>query len=141
MTADLIPGQITWNDLTVPDAKPIRNFYEAVIGWKASPVSMGDYSDYSMLDSAGNVVAGVCHARRENADIPPCWLMYVTVKDLDNCVMKCNESGGTVVDGPRMTGGARIAVIKDPAGAVLALYEPEDFRLSDGSPLENNDTE
>ena len=59
--------------------------------------------------------------------------MYVTVDDLDSCITKCNESGGAVVDGPRLAGGARIAVIRDPAGAVLALYEPDCARSgSDG---------
>lgn len=126
MTAEQIPGQITWNDLTVSDAEPVRQFYESVVGWKFSQVSMGDYSDYSMVDSSGNVVAGVCHAKGENANLPPAWLMYVTVEDLDACISKCNDSGGTVIDGPRTAGGAKIAVIKDPAGAVLALYEPEE---------------
>jgi uncharacterized protein len=125
MTTELISGQVTWNDLTVPDAEAVRQFYESVVGWKSSPVAMGDYSDYSMMDAAGNVVAGVCHAKGENANIPPAWLMYVTVQDLDGCVARCRASGGEVVDGPRAAGGARIAVIKDPAGAVFALYEPE----------------
>ena len=124
--ADEIPfGQIAWNDLTVPNADPIRDFYETVVGWSSSSVSMGDYSDYSMTDAEGNVVAGICHARGENDGIPPCWLMYVTVADLDASVEKCLSSGGKVVDGPRATGNARIAVIQDPAGAVLALFEPE----------------
>lgn len=125
MTTEPAPGQVTWNDLTVADAEPVREFYEAVVGWKSSPVTMGDYSDYSMMDSAGNVVAGICHAKGENANLPPAWLMYVTVEELDESVSQCNASGGTVIDGPRAAGGARIAVIKDPAGAVLALYEPE----------------
>lgn len=124
--ADGLPfGQIAWNDLTVPDAEPIRKFYEAVVGWESSPVTMDGYSDYSMTDAQGNVVTGVCHARGENAGIPPCWLMYVTVADLDACVSRCQSSGGKVVDGPRATGNARIAVIQDPVGAVLALFEPE----------------
>ncbi len=125
MTTEFISGQVTWNDLTVPDGEAVRQFYESVVGWKSSPVAMGEYSDYSMMDVSGTVVAGVCHAKGENANLPPAWLMYVTVQDLDGCVARCRESGGAVVDGPRTAGGARIAVIKDPAGAVLALYEPE----------------
>ena len=42
-------GRIGWIDLTVPDALAIRDFYQAVVGWRAEPVEMGDYSDYSML--------------------------------------------------------------------------------------------
>ena len=101
---------------------------------------MGDYSDYSMIDDSGNVVAGVCHAKGENANLPPAWLMYVTVQDLDECVARCDASGGTVVDGPRAAGGARIAAIKDPAGAVLALYEPESIPAGDEAVPDGNNS-
>tara|TARA_R110002072_G_scaffold287242_1_gene452578 strand:+ start:20147 stop:20575 length:429 start_codon:yes stop_codon:yes gene_type:complete len=134
MTADFIPGQITWNDLTVSDAESVRSFYESVIGWTSSPVDMGDYSDYSMMDAAGNVVAGVCHAKGENARLPPAWLMYVTVADITECVARCLAMGGTVIDGPRPAGEAKIAVIKDPVGAVLALYESELIPDGDRTP-------
>ena len=139
MTAEFIPGQITWNDLTVSDAESVREFYESVVGWTSSPVAMGDYSDYSMIDAAGNVVAGVCHAKGENANIPPAWLMYVTIENLDERVDRCKGSGGTVVDGPRSAGGGRIAVIKDPAGAILALYEPVSLPADGESPADAGD--
>jgi predicted enzyme related to lactoylglutathione lyase len=35
------PGTITWQDLTVPDAEALRDFYASVVGWKAQPVRMG----------------------------------------------------------------------------------------------------
>lgn len=136
MTAEFIPGQVPWNDLTVSDVESVRSFYESVVGWTSSPVKMGDYSDYSMMDAAGNVVAGVCHAKGENANIPPAWLMYVTVSDLAESVARCLASGGTVIDGPRSSGGAKIAVIRDPAGAVLALYEPEPIPADNAGPTD-----
>lgn len=141
MTSELTPGQVTWNDLTVPDAESVRQFYESVVGWKSSPVAMGDYSDYSMMDASGSVVAGVCHAKGENASLPPTWLMYVTVHDLDGCVARCCASGGEVLDRPRAAGGAQIAVIKDPAGAVLALYEPESPCSEANSPNDSSDSD
>ncbi len=136
MTAEFIAGQIAWNDLTVSDAESVREFYESVVGWTSSPVAMGDYSDYSMIDAAGDVVAGVCHAKGENASIPPAWLMYVTIENLDERVARCKASGGTVVDGPRPAGRARIAVIRDPAGAILALYEPEPIPADGERPID-----
>ena len=65
-------GSIAWRDLTVPDADSLRAFYEQVVGWKSSPVDLGGYSDFEMLQPAsGESVAGICHARGSNADIPP----------------------------------------------------------------------
>lgn len=118
-------GRILWHDLTVPDAESLRRFYEQVVGWRSAPVAMGDYDDYCMNDSeTGETRAGVCHARGENAKIPPQWLMYITIADVDAAAQKCVALGGAVVDGPRSVSGKRFCVIRDPAGAVAALIQP-----------------
>jgi predicted enzyme related to lactoylglutathione lyase len=71
-------------------------------------------------------VAGVCHARGTNADLPPQWLVYVNVADVDQAVQKCTEMGGMVRVPPRDLGNYRFCVISDPAGAVLALISPRE---------------
>ena len=115
-------GTIAWLDLTVADAAGIRDFYRAVFGWEPSPVRMGDYDDYNMTPPGGdNPIAGVCHARGENAKLPPQWVPYITVTDLAASVAACERLGGTVV--ARV--GTTCCVIRDPAGAVIALLEPQ----------------
>ncbi|MDZ4744857.1 MAG: VOC family protein [bacterium] len=135
-------GEILWHDLTVEHASDVKDFYKEVVGWTVSEVPMKGYVDYGMhgmnrastiqnasaadvegaSSGTGDMVAGVCHARGSNANIPPQWLMYVRVADVDVSVKKAVENGGEVIDGPRPYGDARFAVVKDPAGAVLALY-------------------
>jgi predicted enzyme related to lactoylglutathione lyase len=106
----------------VPNAEQVRDFYQAVVGWKTHLVAMGDYSDFNMtVPSTGEGVAGVCHARGSNADLPPQWLIYIVVEDVDRSAATCVERGGAVVSGPRAMGGGRFCVIRDPAGAVCAL--------------------
>ena len=118
------PGQIGWIDLTVPDSEAVRDFYEAVTGWTPSPVAMGDYQDYCMNASTGQSVAGVCHRRGQNADLPPVWLIYIVVADLDEAIRQCESRGGKIVRVTKdMGGGSRFCIIQDPAGAVAALYE------------------
>lgn len=116
-------GGVAWVDLTVDDADGVRDFYMAVTGWTPHEVSMGDYADYAMLDAQGQPVAGVCHARGSNADLPATWLVYVTVADLDAAVATVEEKGGRVVVAPRSMGADRMAVVSDPAGGTLALYQ------------------
>jgi len=120
------PGSIVWTDLTVRDAAELRDFYSEVVGWKPADVPMGDYNDFSMhAPSSGEAVAGVCHARGPNAALPPQWLIYVTVENLDRRIARCRELGGDVIAGPKTMGAtARYCVIRDPAGAVMALIEP-----------------
>jgi len=118
-------GAIAWRDLTVPDAPAVRDFYAAVAGWTWAPVAMGDHEDYEMRDVSGRTVAGICHARGANAGLPAQWLVYILVPDLDAAIAACEGHGGAVIDGPRDMAGARFCVVRDPAGAVAALYEPE----------------
>ena len=120
----LKPGQIGWIDLTVPDAETLRLFYGKVVGWKSDAVAMDGYNDYCMAPPGSHVpVAGICHARGENAALPPQWLIYITVADLDRSLKDCQTLGGQVVVPAREMGGGRFAVIRDPTGAVSALFQ------------------
>lgn len=120
------PGTIAWMDLTVDDAGKIRDFYSEVTGWKPEPVPMGDYQDFNMtLAATGEPVAGVCHARGGNREIPAAWMAYIVVEDLERSVARAKELGGEVVVPPRGK-QARFCIIRDPAGAVVALYQTVD---------------
>jgi len=117
-------GKIGWIDMTVDDATGVRDFYARVTGWNAQDVSMGDYADYTMLAKGGDAVAGICHARGSNAEIPGGWLIYIVVEDADASAAACVENGGEVVVAPRGLAGGRFCVIRDPGGATAALYQP-----------------
>ena len=79
--------QIPWLDLTVPDADRVKNFYQAVVGWTPEAMSMGEYDDYVMKDGE-EPVAGVCHARGMNAGLPPVWLVYLPVPDVEEAIAR-----------------------------------------------------
>ena len=118
-------GKIGWIDLTVGDATRVRDFYAGVVGWKPEGVEMGGYQDFNMTQpSTGTPVAGVCHARGVNAGLPAQWLIYVTVADLEASVRRVAELGGALVRPVTDMGGqGRFAIVRDPEGAVCALFE------------------
>ena len=41
-------GRIGWIDISVDDARGLRDFYAKVVGWKPEDVSMGEYDDFNM---------------------------------------------------------------------------------------------
>jgi predicted enzyme related to lactoylglutathione lyase len=86
---------------------------------------MGGYSDYSMFPpESEQPAAGICHAGGENAALPPTWLIYISVRDLDTALATATARGGTLIAGPRgEKGQGRFVVLRDPAGAAFALYE------------------
>jgi predicted enzyme related to lactoylglutathione lyase len=58
-------------------------------------VDMDGYSNFSMQPADGqDLVAGICHARDENVELPQQWLIYVTVGDLEGSLRSCRECGG-----------------------------------------------
>jgi len=116
-------GAVAWHDLTVPDAESLAGFYAKVVGWTVAPVDMGGYSDFEMRDASGGTAAGICHARGTNAKLPPQWLVYIVVPDVREAARRCADLGGTVLDGPRPLAGGTFCAIRDPAGAVAALFE------------------
>ena len=121
-------GTIGWVDLTVENADQVRDFYKSVVGWSTTDTDMGGYCDYTMQAEGGDGIAGVCHARGSNEGLPAQWLMYVNVPDLDTSLEKCKTKGGKVLAGPKgFAGQGRYAVIQDPAGAVMAIYQPDNL--------------
>ena len=117
-------GSIGWIDLTVDNAETVKDFYSTVTGWESSPVSMNGYDDFSFAPpDSGEPVAGICHARGSNADLPATWIIYITVADVDASARTCEALGGRVVVEPKNMGEmGRYCLIEDPAGAVAALF-------------------
>ena len=120
-------GSIGWFDLTVPSTESVRDFYTNVAGWTydSLPMDGGKYSDYVMKTSAGRPITGICHPLGENAAIPPQWLLYITVADVDASLKDVIALGGSEIKPVAvMEGSGRFCIIRDPAGAICALYQP-----------------
>lgn len=125
-SADAQVGHIAWVDLTVPDAAALRDFYREVVGWSVQEVELQDagerYVDFVMVGADGSPAAGICHARGANADLPPVWMLYLPVGDLELSVLRVEEEGGTVLKSTHgKDGQCAYAAIQDPVGACLAL--------------------
>ncbi len=119
-------GVIGWHDLTVPNATAVRDFYAAVLGLGFQETSMGDYSDYTLVNDAGEPLGGVCHARGQNTGMPAQWVCYVNVRDLDAALKACVATGGRIYREKKAMGDyGDFAVIQDPAGAVMGLIQPK----------------
>jgi predicted enzyme related to lactoylglutathione lyase len=86
---------------------------------------MGGYSDYVMkMPASGDGVAGVCHAKGSNADLPAGWLIYIIVEDVEASAAAVGANGGKVIVEPRGLAGGRFCVIEDPGGSIAGLYQP-----------------
>lgn len=120
-------GDFIWYELLTPDQDAARVFYESVIGWTIGGPAPGDDMDYRMISSASGPIAGAMTLSPEMqaGGMPPCWLGYVTVDDVDACAAHAITLGGKALMEPwEIPGVGRAALLADPQGAMFYIMKP-----------------
>jgi predicted enzyme related to lactoylglutathione lyase len=109
-------GCMVWNELATADVARALEFYGALLGWEGEI----DATGYATIRSGDAINGGI---RPLGDGEPSAWLVYFSTGSTDDAVGHVSEAGGAVVAGPMDVTVGRIAVVRDPQGAVLALYE------------------
>jgi predicted enzyme related to lactoylglutathione lyase len=117
-------GEFCWGELIAGDHNAAFEFYRSVLGWeKLSEFDMGPMGKY-LLFGKGATQYGGMFTKGKDMPMPPSWLYYVQVDDLDGAMGKAKAKGGKVMNGPvAVPTGARIVQMLDPQGAMFALHE------------------
>ncbi|HLI72621.1 MAG TPA: VOC family protein [Acidimicrobiales bacterium] len=113
-------GALSWVELQTRDVEAAKRFYPAVFGWTVlSHEGPMTYNEFQMgSDSIGGMME---MGPQMPAEVPPHWLAYFGVDDVDKSAARAGESGGQVVAGPMDYPGGRFAVVVDPQGAAFGL--------------------
>jgi predicted enzyme related to lactoylglutathione lyase len=115
-------GEFCWNELLTSDEAGATKFYSAVFGWQTAAFPAADVK-YTIWKQQGKGLGGLM--KRPMEAIPPRWLSYVTVADVDSTAKKAGDAGGKVMMPPfDVPTVGRIAVIQDPQGAALGVIQP-----------------
>jgi uncharacterized protein len=123
------PGTFCAVDLATPDPDAAKRFYGGLFGWEAEDVQDEDLR-YTMFRLDGDMVAGLFEQRPEQreAGMPPSWINYVSVEDAGAAAGKAAELGGQVLQEPfDIRDIGRMAVVQDPTGGAVALWQPGTF--------------
>lgn len=111
-------NDFVWFELVTPDAGAAGAFYKAVVGW-GSDLSSGPSGPYTIFKAGEIPVGGML----EMKDVPPGWLGYVGVDDVDAFAKKVEAAGGAIHKPPQdIPGVGRFAVVADPQGATFVLF-------------------
>ncbi|GLX96882.1 VOC family protein [Herbidospora sp. NBRC 101105] len=118
------PGTLNWSELITRDTLSSTEFYGDVFGWTAETRPMGDM-EYTTFAQNGHVLAGMMAMPDAlPAEIPSYWLAYLGVDNLDAAVQESARLGATQMVGPtEVPGMGNFAIITDPAGAAVGLWE------------------
>jgi uncharacterized protein len=108
-----------WVDNLVPDPPRSMSFYGELLGWEFDGPGPGEYFEARVRDRA---VAGL-------GALPPGvavgWNTYVSVTSADETARAAVGAGGHVVVEPfDALPAGRVAVLADPSGALIGLWQP-----------------
>jgi predicted enzyme related to lactoylglutathione lyase len=113
-------GRFVWYELMTPDKDAARVFYGALFGWDWHIEDMGEHGLYPMARTGEHWHGGLITPQ---GGMPPCWIAYVAVDDVDAACALAPELGGAVLEpGADIPGVGRFAVLQDPGGAVILPF-------------------
>lgn len=121
------PGMFCWFELTTREVERGRDFYGSLM--RAATRGMPDGSPdetarYFVFDIDGKTVAGLNPmGERFPLDAASHWLPYVAVGDVSRACERVVQLGGRIACGPTEIPIGRFAIITDPTGGTVALFQ------------------
>lgn len=118
-------GRFCWVDLATVDSQKAAGFYQALFGWRAAErQALG--GSFSLLELAGGPVGSMYQLDRaqRSRGVPSHWTPYVRVERIEDALQRVAALGGSVLAGPlAVPGMAEVALVVDPVGAALGLWQ------------------
>lgn len=119
-----------WAELWTTDTDAASRFYAEVAGFDRGTVER-DGETYPILSFGGTQRAGL--ATLMNPEISPRWAPYVGVQDLRRTLVRVWQLDGQVLLEPaQIDDEERTALITDPTGAALFLYQLDEDQIAAG---------
>lgn len=117
-------GEFCWTELATTNVQSAKDFYKKVFDWKFSDLNMGEMT-YTMIKRDGKEFGGMWAIPKDKEkQIPPHWMSYILVENLEDSLAKASNNGATMVKPISNAGDmGRFAIITDPAGAHIALWQ------------------
>ena len=117
-----LDGKFVWYDLFTSDLQATRQFYEALFGWSFQETPSGAKQVLTISREGIPIANAVSADKTKIKDQPSRWLSYMSVADVDQTVLRIEKNHGSVFMPPKnLPDRGRVAVVKDPEGAVFAV--------------------
>lgn len=120
------PGFMSWNELATRDVSAAQAFYGAVFGWTYQTDEMPTGMRYTMIMNGDRPNGGMMAMTEEwPAEIPPHWMVYFRVADLEASLVRLTNLGGSISVEPFDTPAGKMAVVGDPQGGTFSMIGPD----------------
>ena len=121
------PGAFCWIELATTNQAAAKDFYAKIFGWSSQDFPIGPNEVYTIFQTEGRDAGAGCPLRGDQLShgVPPHWNLYVAVENADASAARATELGGTVLAPPfDVFDSGRMAVVQDPTGASICLWQP-----------------
>jgi hypothetical protein len=117
------PGGMCWHELYTRDGARADAFYRAVFDYAQAKVPNDKGVDYANYGRGGRPLCGRLEMTAAWGGVPPHWLTYFAVEDLEASLAKSRALAGESIHGPYPTPLGPSALVRDPYGAVFGLTQ------------------
>jgi hypothetical protein len=117
-------GRFVWFEYVSKDADKAQGLFGELFGWSAKRVPMPD-GEYTMIAGPDGKTIGGYATSPDPTATKASWLPFLQVQRAADIAAKVKALGGSVMKDPFKVGDfATMAVILDPPGAPVALWQP-----------------
>ncbi len=110
-----------WDELHTRDTAAAKSFYSSAFGWTGKGEADGSNGYWHWRNADKDIGGMTSHMGGPN--VPPHWLAYVAVSDVDAVTKKAVELGGKVLmPAMEIEKVGRFSVVQDPTGAVFSPF-------------------
>ena len=120
-------GQFYWNELITGDAEKAKAFYARTLGWTYEDMPMPD-GTYTIIKVGENMAGGIMQTPPDMQGAPVMWYSYISVDNVDQRTNTAMQAGAKLMRPIfDVEGVGRIAILKDPTGAIICLMTPTEM--------------
>jgi len=116
-------GRVVWHDCMTPDVDKSIEFYTKLFGWTIEtwdPSPSG--VPYPMIKNGEESLGGFVKLDG-GTELPPHWISYVHVDDIDAALQRTAANGGKVcVPATEIPTVGKFSVIEDPTGGYISPF-------------------
>src|SRR5690349_13237692 len=117
-------SKFVWFEYVTQDVQKAKGFFGELFGWTAQEMPKSELGSYSMIASGDRTIGGYLPTP-EGAPKEAQWLSHLGVKSAAETAAQVQKLGGKLLKAPAKMGEfGTMAVVADPHGGMLALWQP-----------------
>lgn len=115
-------GRLAWIELLTTDREGAAEFYKTIADFDVGPEHERAQEGVAHTLSRGGRTFGLMRDLPAGSPVPPHWVFYRRVPDLELAIRHVRALGGFMYEDPAEVDGGRRVLMLDPTGAPVALW-------------------